>query len=728
MIFVCLLLGSISFQATYYTNTNYYYEITGRDSVIYGATNGGCIVYDYTNERFEVLTNTDGLSINSQSCVGLDSSRFVWVGNSSGLALVDSTFTTVHTYPSECLTCTKTQEIVCRKDSVYVGSSAGLLFISTMGTPDDFTDDERIRIFEANGLPSGNILSIAVDDTLVWVGTSGGLVHFAKDFTSPVQYDDADGLLSNVINKVAVIDSVVYVGTDRGLQSLQGDHFDTLLINYQVNDITFTGDSLALALDSLNQFGFYFDGSLTIAKSGIPYVCKVLSLSNLGGMLFCGLGNRYVDDIFGEGLGEYDFINNTWQLTKRNCLSSNHITDIAANAYGVFVAHGTRTATSKGFSWYDTSGIWNSYTSDSILPSNRVHRCEASRDGRVWFAINPFVNDSASVMLFSFDPGQDTWQFINNQYNGMDGTVAVWDIEFDFADNMYLTLAGPSDRLWVLDSLLTTPYALGERTPGFNCEIAVDSSGRIWSTVVGAEGGLIMMDTRGTLFDRNDDVYQKFTQSDGLLSRDVFGCLVGKNDIFYAANGSDLLIYNEGAFSGLTDFSSTDHFDVELDSQGRIWVMTRDGIYYFDPELDLSEGFGYNDLGIHIRFLESSNELIQVQGFVFDGLRQCFWLGGETGLLQLAIQSDTSSMLDNVTIYPNPVVGHDVVRIGNIPSDSRVTIYSLSGRKVAENLTPDAEFGEVVWLIPDDVGSGMYLVLIQSDRYGKTVSKFAIVR
>jgi hypothetical protein len=208
----------------------------------------------------------------------------------------------------------------------------------------------------------------------------------------------------------------------------------------------------------------------------------------------------------------------------------------------------------------------------------------------------------------------------------------------------------------------------------------------------------------------------------------VFGCVVARDEILYAANGVDLLVYDGDVFAGLTDLSSADHFDVELDSQGRIWIMTRDGIHYFDPGLNLTGRFDYDGLGIHIQFLESSNELIQVQGFVFDAQRQCFWLGGETGLVQLEVQSDTSSVFDSVTIYPNPVVRHDVVRIGNIPSDSRVTIYSLAGRRVAENLVPDLAFGEVVWQIPDDVGSGVYVVLIQSDQYGKTVSKFAIVR
>jgi len=73
------------------------------------------------------------------------------------------------------------------------------------------------------------------------------------------------------------------------------------------------------------------------------------------------------------------------------------------------------------------------------------------------------------------------------------------------------------------------------------------------------------------------------------------------------------------------------------------------------------------------------------------------------------------------------VVDKNIVRIRNIPLDAQVNIYAISGRLIAENLLPDEVFGEIVWEIPEDIGSGLYFALIKSDR-GNKVCKFAIVR
>ncbi|MBA7647875.1 hypothetical protein ES703_55654 [subsurface metagenome] len=125
---------------------------------------------------------------------------------------------------------------------------------------------------------------------------------------------------------------------------------------------------------------------------------------------------------------------------------------------------------------------------------------------------------------------------------------------------MYLALAGPSDKLWVIDSALNTVYFLGDRRTGFNVEIAVDSAGKIWRTVTGAEGGLIMIDTKNTLFDHSDDYFRTYTESDGLLSKYAFGCTVDKNNNLYVANEIGLLIHNDTGFSGITGFSEEDTY------------------------------------------------------------------------------------------------------------------------------------------------------------------------
>lgn len=728
MILIFLLVTNISISPEYYTNTNYYYEVVGKDSIIYGATNGGLVAYNYLNGTFKVLTNTDGLQTNRQSCLALDSSEYIWVGNEFGLALVSQDFSNIYIYPDEYLVSTITQVITCSKDSIYIGSPSGFLFIDTKGTPADFSDDTRIKLYEID-LPSGNVLSIALDSAYIWVGTDEGLARFTKDFNpdSTQQYTTSHGLLSNHINKIAIIDTSIYVATDSGLNLFQSDHFDTLLSGYEINDINYIGDSLVLALDQVSQIAFYYEGNLTVAQNGLPYRCKVFSLADVNSNLFCGLGNRYVRDYYGEGIGRYDFGNNVWSITKNKCMPSNHISEITANEYGIFIACGARSSESRGFGWLNNNGAWINFSTDSILPSNHIHRCVTAPDKKVWFGINAFPDDTSEVMVFSFDLSNNEWNFIRNRYNNMEGTVAIWDIEFDNNNNMYLALAGPSDKLWVIDSALNTVYFLGDRRTGFNVEIAVDSAGKIWRTVTGAEGGLIMIDTKNTLFDRSDDYFRTYTESDGLLSKYAFGCTVDKNNNFYVANEIGLLIHNDTGFSGITDFSEEEVLDVELDSEGRVWIMTRDGIYYYDPVFNIISGWTYSEINVHIEFVVLSNEIIQIQGFEFDPLRRCFWIGGETGLLKLAVQIDTLPELDSVLIYPNPVLDKNIVRIRNIPLDAQVNIYAISGRLIAENLLPDEVFGEIVWEIPEDIGSGLYFALIKSDR-GNKVCKFAIVR
>ena len=727
MLLILVLVAEINIQPQYYTNTNYYYEITGHDTIIYGATNGGVIAFNTQTISFRVLTNTDGLQMNRQCCLGLDSSGYLWVGNELGLAQIDPDFQSIMIYPNQIGI--STQEIACRGDNIYVGSTDGLLFIRTMGTPDDFSDDSILRIFDSEGLPSKNVLTIAFDDTSVWVGTDDGLVRFSKDFLSYAQYSTAHGLLENRINKIFIMDTSIYVATRSGLNSFQGTYFDTLLLDEQIYDINCINDSLVLALDSISQVGIFHQGSLTVIDNGIPYLCRVNSLLNITGDIYCGLGNRYNRDYFGEGIGQYDFTDSIWELTKRQCLPSNHVSDICANEYGVFVACGSRSSDSKGFGWLNNAEEWINFSRDSILPSNHVHRCVTAPDGKIWFGMNTFPNNASSVMAFSFNPELDEWEFMYNGHNGIDGTVAVWDIKFDPDNNMYLALAGPDDNVWVIDSTLDEVYFLDNRkVVGFVVEMALDSEGNIWRTFV-TNKTLLLIDTQNTLFDRSDDSYGEFSTADGLVSTYAYGCIVDSHDNLYVANESGLVIYNGNGFTAMTNISSGELFDVEMDSEERVWIMARDGIYYYDPKLNILGGWRYYELGVHIEFLVFSNELIQVQGFEFDPFNGCFWLAGETGLLKLAVQYDIVTQLDSILIYPNPVLGNKgSLRIKHLPMDALVNIYAISGRLLIDNLQPDPVFGEVVWSIPDDIGSGLYFALVRSSNYGNKVCKFAIVR
>jgi ligand-binding sensor domain-containing protein len=725
MVILFTFIINITVQPEYYTNTNYIYELTGRDSLIYCATNGGVLSYNQAKGTFNVITNSDGLLINRQSCLCLDSLYYVWTGCALGLTVVNSDLSTIQFYPHS-LPNSNVQEIVSIRDTIFVGTAGGLLIIDTKGTSQDFSDDVSVILYESHGLPSVVIRSILSSDTLLWVGTDEGIAVFDKNPLSLLAvYTTEDGLLSNHINTIACVDTTVYVGTDFGLNRFVGDHFDTLVVGHEVRDISYAGDSVVLALEAASQIGFYYEGNLSITKNGLPTLCRVSSLVNVQGNIYCGLENRYEKNYYGEGIGSYDFGDAVWHVIKNRCLPSNHITDITANEFGIFVCTGARANESRGFGWLNNDGEWLAFNSDSMLSSNQVHRCATAPDKKVWFGFNTFPDIDSSVMIFSFDPLNNEWNFIQNRFNNMEGTVAVWDMKFDSHNNMYLSVAGPSDKLWVIDSTRTIPYWLPPFQPGYFIEIAIDSAGKIWRTMT--DVGVIMTDTKNTLFDRSDDTFHWYTTADGLVSNYTRGCVVAQNNNLYIAADTGLIVYDGTTFTSITNFTNEDLFDIELDSQGRVWMLARDGIYYYEPMVDIVSGWKFSDLGVHIEFLAVSNEIIQVQGFAFDPLRGCFWVGGETGLLKLAIQLDSASVLDDVLVYPNPAIAKNRVRITNIPTDAQVSIYSITGRVMAEDLIPDAVFNEVVWNIPDDAGSGLYFALIKS-RYGKKVCKFAIVK
>jgi ligand-binding sensor domain-containing protein len=197
--------------------------------------------------------------------------------------------------------------------------------------------------------------------------------------------------------------------------------------------------------------------------------------------------------------------------------------------------------------------------------------------------------------------------------------------------------------------------------------------------------------------------------------------------MLYIANQAGLVTYNGSRFTGIANISEGDIFDVELDKNERVWLMTRTGIYFFDPAYEIWDGWTYLELGVVLDFLSNVDEYIQCQGFEFDPLRKCFWLGGETGLLKLEIHEDFAPTLDSIIVYPNPAVAGGVVRLKNIAADTKVNVYSISGRLVAKDLQPNDLFCEVTWVVPRNIGSGLYFAIVRSGST-KKMCKFAIVK
>ena len=112
MTLVFFLVSSIILDPVYYTNSNYFYEITGKDSFVFGATNGGLVRYNMLRNTFDVITSTDGLLCNRTTSCSLDSAGYVWAGCDLGLAVVNSDLATVANYPSQYISSVSIHDIV----------------------------------------------------------------------------------------------------------------------------------------------------------------------------------------------------------------------------------------------------------------------------------------------------------------------------------------------------------------------------------------------------------------------------------------------------------------------------------------------------------------------------------------------------------------------------------------------------------------------------------------
>jgi hypothetical protein len=724
-----IILAAVTVHPVFYTNHNFYYQITGRYPLVYGATNGGLVEYNLINDTYRSLTNADGLPMNRLNCVGLDSSGAIWAGSENGIALVAANLQGIRIYPVDCVPCSRIHALSCRKDTILFATGSGLLCVETMGTPDDFGDDRQTEIYDTDGLPSNNIMALATGD-FFWVGTDAGLARCSKDFTQIDVFTTGQGLLDNNITCVAVSDTLALVGTKNGLNRFHAGRFDTLLSGYRVKAIAIAGDSVMLALDSLRQVGIYHAGSLQVYNTGLPGLVKVNDVAKIDRFWLAGLGSAYDENYFGEGLGviEFDGGAPAWSVRKSACLPSNHIADICAGDSGVFVALGARDIVSRGIGWLKNDGAWVNFTRDSILPSSYIHRCEIAPDGKVWFAMNAISNSGMdTVLCFSFDPGTGAWRFLRTRYLGMDNTDAVWDLKFDAAGNLYIEIGRPSNRLWIIDASLSHVYPIEPIQPGFYDEIAVDTSGKIWRTIVDDPGGLVMTNTHKTLFVTSDDNYYIYSMNDGLLSNYVRGCALDNDNNLYIATDAGLAVWNGRSFDRYTGFTDEELFDVVKDSENRIWILARNGIFYLDPAYRSIQGWRFSDLNINLEFITESKEIIQIQGLAFDPRRGCLWIGGDNGLLKLEISHNDSLPLDSLIVYPNPAVGGRLIRIKNTPSDAVASIYSLSGRCLAKNIARDPTFGEIVWMIPDGTPSGFYFALVKTSR-GKRIAKFAVIR
>jgi len=199
------------------------------DTLVWGATNGGGVVY-FDGSEWDVLNHGSTPLANDNVhvvCVAADLSGSVWFGTQMGATVLRSdgswaSYSTMDGLPSN------------RIDAVVVDST-GLKWFGTPGGIARFNDVSFTVYTADSGVSSDVINALAVGPgNTIWAATVTGLLKY--DGSTWTTYDSSDGLPSGVVHDVIVDRAgVVWLATADGLARFVGSAVTDTIDNPDAN-------------------------------------------------------------------------------------------------------------------------------------------------------------------------------------------------------------------------------------------------------------------------------------------------------------------------------------------------------------------------------------------------------------------------------------------------------------------------------------------------------------
>jgi ligand-binding sensor domain-containing protein len=519
------------------------------------------------------------------------------------------------------------------RDLVLEGGGAlsgGYTWAATTGGVVCYGISEQVKFITLDGLADNDVYAVAMDgEGRLWLGTWGGGVSVLDDGGTPFDKSDdtwttfttADGLADNYVRAIAADGAArLWFGTDGGGASVL-DHGGTPFDKSDDTWTTFTeSDGLAdhyvwasavdgggrlwfctlVGVSVLDHGGTPFDKSddtwTTFTESdGLADNSVGAIAVDGGGQLWFGTygGGVSVLDHGGTPLDKND---DTWTtFTESDGLADNIVYAVAVHGGGWlwFGTYGGGVSVlDHGGTPFDKGGdTWTTFTESDGLAYNIVNAVAVHGGGWLWFGTSggmSVLDDGGTP----FDKGDDTW----TTFTESDGLAynVVGAIAEDGEGRLWLgTTRGVSvldhggtsfdkeDDTW---TTFSAADGLGDNEVN---AIAVDGGGQLWFGTW--DGGVSVLDHGGTPFDKGDDTWITFTESDGLADNIVYAVAVdGEARLWFGTSGGGVSVLDDGS----TPFDKTNDTwttlttadglaqnyvrAIAVDGGGRLWF----GTYY----------------------------------------------------------------------------------------------------------------------------------------------------
>jgi hypothetical protein len=678
----------------------------------------------------------------------------VWLVSTTGAATVydisDSSFSTIHRRPGR----------LASNSLVRVVSDAdGMLWFGTSLSGVSVFDPETSQwdlLTRFEGLPSDNVLDMAVWGDSVWVGTPSGFAVFSagklagrcNEFVPP---ESRCPLESFRIQAIAPLAHGAYLGTDAGVSWFDGENETPLGRPWRLGAVkdlaVLDGEPWVLTSSGVHRWDSSASTWVT-AAGGLPSPEAFRSLSVIEGELHAagpsGVYKREATNwaIVGSGFNAMAFAGSSdeglWAagVVGLYHLSGGEWTRIPAP--GPNVNDFRSVAVGRAGEVWMTGPFWinrfddenweavSAATTDSRLQGCDTHGLLVDGQNRVWFGHCCRRNLPDSCLVDRLTRIGNPWGWrrfdAGNIWRVAEGGGGIW-------------LAGRYDGLYSLEGGDSEPARIGA-TPGrlssnLLSSLAFEPGRGLW---IGHRQEGVDLYAGAVSGDPGD--WEHIDENDGLVSNSVRKVIlkggqlwVGTiNGVSVVDRASMSVVRNYTVGPGGIEDRIIDVSGLAVDGVGDVWVTTDGGgVYLIGGD------------GTVRSFSERNSPLTddRASDAAYDPFRDEIWITTSSGINRIArLSSPGPGAAAAFYVYPSPFcpegcgdTGEGPLRIGGISGAVDGEIADLTGRIMARFF--DARDGDAIWDGDDasgrPAGSGLYFVIARSASGAERVP-FALVR
>jgi ligand-binding sensor domain-containing protein len=714
--------------------TNVVALVCARNAVWVG-TSGGILRYTPADSAFEKFTNSEGLTGNDVSAIGLDTYGSVWVGETSGEIDVYSPATNSWKNISDIALSLQTQKMInsftANGDTMYISTAFGVCVFSISR----FEFGDTYGNFGTFSQP--NVTCVTVFNGRIYVGTSSGLavsIPGASNLAAPVSWNSFP--TPSAVNAITVCYGNVYAGTNSGVYVYQNGTWQILPGTPQTA-IALMNIASVLYIAGTNSVVELSSANTILPYSGAAPATITCAASDSSNRVYVGFQEA--------GIGILNNGTSQWTQFIVNSPATSFFSSVVVDANGVVWAASAGPgghATGRGFYSYD-GNHWKNYNLATTpgIKTNEYFNVAMGPNNSKWVSTWGFgiaLVNSAGNLVHVFD----------SKYPGIVGYQDTVDVlgqpAYDAAGNVWVPNYRPSDGniLWEMKTDSTWTPIRSPLSTSFDraLGITVDRYGTKWfvNALLGFEpqpSHCIYYNELGAVSGLASDNWGELAVSDGLASAEVtciaqdnegslwLGSNVGISMIPDPSNPtSQISIVLLGAIEG--QFINT----IAVDPLNNKWIALQTGVLVLSPD-GSSLIAQYNVANTNGKLVDNN-----VLSIAFDEKRGIVYFGTGKGLSSLEIPTiGTVEKMSSLQIGPNPFIlpDHSLVTIKGLADNAMIKILNVTGALVKEFAAQGG--GRAFWDGTDsrgnNVGSGVYIIVAYADN-GNQVStaKVALLR